>query len=839
MNVGDATFHFLGDTTNLDEAFDRLENDTPGKIDKATAAFKGTSAAVDEVSHSMEVGQQGATELKDVVSLAGSTMKGSMYEARGELGLIDEMIGVRLPRHVVSFVAELPGVGSALSAAFQATAIVFLLEALVKVSEKLSSFVADTFVFTEAMKESDKATIKANQTLLAHADAINKAKQAIEDYGLTATQKTQKAIDGNNSAWADNTAKIRLNREEAAKLAEEQSGVANALGQTGTKVLNSITEWAAWSLGLESSKFQIKDNTAKIQELGDEFNILTQAQKENAAQLILLNLQLRDEEDAARKKSVTQQAAFNQTRLSSEETVGKALLNLQKSQTDAAVAFGDESGVKRLIIDRAFAEAEYQLALSTEKRKLADREQAESQLFQIEKANLDNRLAVQKAMGDAGKSGVAATQVQIEELAKQHGIKLSEIALSGNAQIEAREKQHEAQMINDAKKFDNDFQQIIKDTFSAKGERQGEGFAASLLGTDFNDRFKQAEAAAKALGVTLAGTLAQDTAKANTAFKNMQTLQKEGVVSALDLAKAQLVVEKSKLALDKAMGNTTAIKADEKAIADTIKTIQKMEGEVPKLKSGWDTFTSDFKKKAKELSSESQTMGKMVADSAFQMEHAFETAMTSAILSESSFGDALKKGTAQVLAQLSAQAAVHAIYSLALGFLKEAQYDFAGAQLAFTAAAEFGLLAGAAGAAGHALAGGGSNAGSSGGTSPTNTTGTAATTPATNSPQGINIPHLESGGLITAPTLAMLGESNRREAVLPLTDNNAMSMIADAISKHLGESGGGAGGTNFYINGMVSSDTVGKMAKKLSRQVQTGRTRLTASNTHKITRRGI
>jgi citrate lyase alpha subunit len=45
----------------------------------------------------------------------------------------------------------------------------------------------------------------------------------------------------------------------------------------------------------------------------------------------------------------------------------------------------------------------------------------------------------------------------------------------------------------------------------------------------------------------------------------------------------------------------------------------------------------------------------------------------------------------------------------------------------------------------------------------------------------------------------------------------------------------GGGGTNFYIKGLVSSDTMGKVAKKLSRQVQTGRARLVASNTHKIT----
>jgi hypothetical protein len=53
-----------------------------------------------------------------------------------------------------------------------------------------------------------------------------------------------------------------------------------------------------------------------------------------------------------------------------------------------------------------------------------------------------------------------------------------------------------------------------------------------------------------------------------------------------------------------------------------------------------------------------------------------------------------------------------------------------------------------------------------------------------------NIPKLAQGGLATRNTLAEIGEGNREEAVLPLTNSRAMSRIASAIA----EQGNGLGG---------------------------------------------
>src|ERR1700721_1636718 len=140
IEVGDAIFRFLGDSTQLDAKFVELGP-------KANAAFVPATQAVKGLNFEMAVGQQGAVELGEVTTLAGTKVKESMYQARGEAGLLGEAFGVHLPRHVRSFIAELPGVGAALSSAFAATAVLFLLEALVKGTEKLSDLIGRPFIY--------------------------------------------------------------------------------------------------------------------------------------------------------------------------------------------------------------------------------------------------------------------------------------------------------------------------------------------------------------------------------------------------------------------------------------------------------------------------------------------------------------------------------------------------------------------------------------------------------------------------------------------------------------------------------------------------------------------
>lgn len=112
-----------------------------------------------------------------------------------------------------------------------------------------------------------------------------------------------------------------------------------------------------------------------------------------------------------------------------------------------------------------------------------------------------------------------------------------------------------------------------------------------------------------------------------------------------------------------------------------------------------------------------KSFGNIVKDTFGQVESAFKSSIAAALMGQQSFGEAMKQMTAQILANLAAEAVVQAIYATALGFLRLAQWDFAAAGNAFTSAAIWAMVAAAAGAGAMAMSAGGSGASGSGGSS--------------------------------------------------------------------------------------------------------------------------
>lgn len=75
-----------------------------------------------------------------------------------------------------------------------------------------------------------------------------------------------------------------------------------------------------------------------------------------------------------------------------------------------------------------------------------------------------------------------------------------------------------------------------------------------------------------------------------------------------------------------------------------------------------------------------------------------------AVVYSKSLGTAMREAAAATLASLAAEALVYAIYSTGLGFLRLAQHDYVAAGQAFTAAAIWGAVGGAAAVAGRMIA---------------------------------------------------------------------------------------------------------------------------------------
>ncbi len=168
IEVGDAVLRFIGDSQQLNTKFDEVGPN-------AEKAFAPAAEAAED---------------------AGERMGASMREARGEVRLLGEEVGIRLPRHVGNFLAELPGVGSAMSAAFSATAVLFLIQALVEGTNKLTDWISNTYIFTDAMKAINSSVAESNKLFALQKSAIDSAKEALEDYGLDKIELARKNIDG-------------------------------------------------------------------------------------------------------------------------------------------------------------------------------------------------------------------------------------------------------------------------------------------------------------------------------------------------------------------------------------------------------------------------------------------------------------------------------------------------------------------------------------------------------------------------------------------------------------------------------------------------------------------
>src|ERR1035437_4675009 len=185
INVGDAVLTFLGDTTQLDLAFDRVATSAEVKMAAAADSVGQVGEAADvaapQIAAMGPAGEVAGTQIAAGMKTAEVSIRGVSEQAR----VAEEMIGIRLPRGVNSFVARLPGVQGAISAAFSAGIVYFLVEALVQGSEKLSNWIANTFIFTQAMKDSDQAIKDQNKTLLDLAAQLAKDTEALDKFGKT------------------------------------------------------------------------------------------------------------------------------------------------------------------------------------------------------------------------------------------------------------------------------------------------------------------------------------------------------------------------------------------------------------------------------------------------------------------------------------------------------------------------------------------------------------------------------------------------------------------------------------------------------------------------------
>jgi hypothetical protein len=215
---------------------------------KITGEDTGVSAAIKELSLQLQQLKRTQDDAGTSAQKLGAAEAGagrSMREAREGAKLLSEETGVHLSRGLTGILARSELLAPLLNAAFPVAAAIGFGEVIAHVAEKVSTMIADAYIYTDAMKESYKTEVQINTEIAKRAEHIKQLGKAFELIGLkgadkqvaeikqlgTELEKVQKTIDdfdskrgaarlgilgtgGTEISWTD---------DDAAKLGDAQS----------------------------------------------------------------------------------------------------------------------------------------------------------------------------------------------------------------------------------------------------------------------------------------------------------------------------------------------------------------------------------------------------------------------------------------------------------------------------------------------------------------------------------------------------------------------------------------------------------------------------------------
>jgi hypothetical protein len=159
---------------------------------KLTAEDTGVAAAIKELGAQLKTLKKQEDETAQSARNMGEGHKvaaAEMHEARGAAKLLSEELGIGLNRHLAGVLASSEALGPLLSAAFPIAAAIGFFEVIKQGAEKFSELIADTFIFTEEMKEAYKHQVEVNTEIDKSVKHTKTLKDDFELIGLTGVQK--------------------------------------------------------------------------------------------------------------------------------------------------------------------------------------------------------------------------------------------------------------------------------------------------------------------------------------------------------------------------------------------------------------------------------------------------------------------------------------------------------------------------------------------------------------------------------------------------------------------------------------------------------------------------
>lgn len=159
---------------------------------KITGEDTGVSAAIRELSLQLNQLKRTQDETGTSAQRMGDAEAGagrSMREAREGARLLSEETGVHLNRGLTGIIARSQTLGPILNAAFPVAAAIGFGEVIIGTAEKFSTLIADTFIFTDAMKAAYKAQVDINTEIAKRAQHVQELDKAYALIGLKGTAR--------------------------------------------------------------------------------------------------------------------------------------------------------------------------------------------------------------------------------------------------------------------------------------------------------------------------------------------------------------------------------------------------------------------------------------------------------------------------------------------------------------------------------------------------------------------------------------------------------------------------------------------------------------------------
>ena len=423
----------------------------------------------------------GMEEAKRATRAAAREMKADIQEAKASIALLGEEVGVKLPRHLRSFVAELPGVASAMAAAFNGAAIIGLGMIAVEQAKKI-------YEFFSALQELGEKT-----------------NEEFEKLHKTTASTTDELIK-TNAELANTIAKFEGRKEN--KLAVQLAEAASAAAALA-KQLQAVDEQEMKIFGDEGVSW-VKGKAAGMLPTGDLLDHVKQYNKERAeiedeATEKIRKARAANDEDAASEAEGERDKQLSIKHTQEMAWAKKTMTDLQKLQAEhaGATAAGEALRLGKLGAG-AFADPTQAILLLNKHMKvLNDATSLEDELAQNAALHI-------KQMGETGLSAAELAKKAAEEAAK---------ALREQLKLEAERLKFRDEMVKKFKQGEEEdrvelqttadlgaklAEQIAKDAAAAQKQKADiVGATQKTIRTDADDTFQE-QSETEALAVEMA-----------------------------------------------------------------------------------------------------------------------------------------------------------------------------------------------------------------------------------------------------------------------------------------------------------------------------------------------